>query len=231
MDLVNVEVMGFEGPVFDDPVFDLTNVSGDGRLFVGFKNLLLLSVDRNVELYGAVGSTKLLGEIEFSQGGWLYAFQVGKLNLLHRDGRPRLGGLRLCRLSFIVAGELDTAEFLFEIGVTGGTGRIAQRHELGLGSCRRSLDDKLRAPGRGHQNGFFEPGFSERIAVESNHLQLLRLAIKPNLQRHEVLDGRINHTPELLLIGLHLNDGSRKGGRIRDFKVNAQLVRSGYPGN
>src|SRR5580692_11682388 len=55
MDLVDVEIMGLEGVVFDDPVFDGADMSGDCGLLVGFENLLFLSVNRDVELDGTVG--------------------------------------------------------------------------------------------------------------------------------------------------------------------------------
>src|SRR5271156_3068757 len=63
MDLVDVEVMGLEGVVFDDPVFDRADMSGDCGLLVRFENLLFLSVNGDVELDGTVGSAKFLGEV------------------------------------------------------------------------------------------------------------------------------------------------------------------------
>jgi hypothetical protein len=36
--------------VFDEPVFHRSDFGGDHRLLIGFKNLLLLSGDRDVEL-------------------------------------------------------------------------------------------------------------------------------------------------------------------------------------
>src|SRR5580692_9500536 len=64
MDLVNMKSMGLEGVVFYDPILDSAYMSSDGRLFVGFENLLLLSVDGDVELNGTVCPTELFGEIE-----------------------------------------------------------------------------------------------------------------------------------------------------------------------
>ena len=74
MDLVDVEGMGLKGMVFNGPIFHGSYVSRDRGLFVSFEDLLLLSIDRYVELDGTVGSAKFLREIEFSLRGWLSAF-------------------------------------------------------------------------------------------------------------------------------------------------------------
>jgi len=59
VDLVDVKVVRFEGVVFNGPVFYRTDFRGNRWLLVGLENLLLLSVDRDVELNGTVGSAKL----------------------------------------------------------------------------------------------------------------------------------------------------------------------------
>ena len=66
MDLMDVEGVGFESAIFDGPVFDGSNFGGDDGSFVGLEDFLLLSVDGDVELNGAVGAAKFLGEVELA---------------------------------------------------------------------------------------------------------------------------------------------------------------------
>jgi transposase len=69
MDLMHVKRMRLEGMVFDHPVFYRSHVSRDHWLLVGFENLLLLSVNRNVELNRAVRPAEFLGKVEFPLRG------------------------------------------------------------------------------------------------------------------------------------------------------------------
>jgi len=66
---MHMEGVGFESAVFDRPVFHGSNVSCDHRLFVGLKHLLLLSVDRDVELNGSVGAAEFFREEKLALGG------------------------------------------------------------------------------------------------------------------------------------------------------------------
>src|SRR5208337_5232180 len=162
MDLVDMERMGFEGMVFDGPVFHGSHVSRDRRLLIGFENLLLLSVHRDVELNRSVGPAKFLREVEFPLRGWLLFFQARELNPSH--GPRRRGYAILLRLRFVCAvADLNLTQFLLQIGVASWTGGISQRNENRLVVPRRSLHDKLRPPRRWHQNGVLEPRFRQRI--------------------------------------------------------------------
>ena len=69
VDLVYMESMSLERPIFNGPVFDCSNLGGDHGLLVVFENLLLLSIDGDVELDGTVGAAELLREIKFPQRG------------------------------------------------------------------------------------------------------------------------------------------------------------------
>ncbi len=71
----------------------------------------------------------------------------------------------------------------------------------------------------------------QRIAVKRNQFERLRHAVKPYLQRHEVLQRRIGYSPELFFPRLHLDDGRRALNLASDLVVNRQLIRTGHPGN
>src|SRR5882672_9554324 len=58
MNLMQVEGMGFESAIFDRPVFDSAYFGCDGRFLIGFEYALLLSVDGEEELDGAVSAGK-----------------------------------------------------------------------------------------------------------------------------------------------------------------------------
>src|SRR5579872_7107473 len=73
--LVDVKSVSLERAILHDPIFDGTHVSRDHRFFVGFKHLLLLSVDSDVELDRTIGPAKFLGEVKFAECGWLHLIQ------------------------------------------------------------------------------------------------------------------------------------------------------------
>jgi hypothetical protein len=64
MDLLDVEGVRLQGPVFYRPIFNGSDFGGDHWLFVGFKDLRLLPLDRDIKLNRTVGTTKFFREIE-----------------------------------------------------------------------------------------------------------------------------------------------------------------------
>ena len=59
-------------------------MSRNRGLLVGFENYLFLSVDRDVELDGAIGAAEFLREVQFPLCGWLQVAQSCKFNVPHR---------------------------------------------------------------------------------------------------------------------------------------------------
>src|ERR1700722_16438153 len=125
------------------------------------------------------------------------------------------------------AGGLNLGNRLRQVRISGRPRRISMGKENAIPPERRGLHDKL-SPARGrNQNRSLGSGLRQRVAIQRNQLQRARIAIDLELQLQEVLDGSIGHSPELLLVGLHL-DNRYRADEWRTLVVEGQKV---WPGN
>ncbi len=203
VDLVHVEGVGFKGAVFDGPVFDGSDFGCDDGLFVGFEDLLLLSVDGDVELDRAVGAAELFREIELALRGRGLLGKAAEFGVVTGGlGRRR----HLGRCSRVAGCGLDRRQ------------DRTQYPRFRLDRCRRCLSQTQQLPEAGactmnsarpagwNENRGLSSGLRERIAIQSDHLQRNSDAIHLYLQRQESLKRGVGDTPELFFSRLHVDD-------------------------
>ncbi len=131
------------------------------RLLISFKDFLLLSIDRDVKLDGAIGAAEFFGEIKLPLRGWRLLRQIGKLETSHRR---RCRRYRFCfgRVrAFITVRHLDISENRSDIRVSRRARGIGLSKQYGAAAFLRSLHNKFGPPGRRNQDRLFFPGLGQ----------------------------------------------------------------------
>src|SRR5215470_11139880 len=87
VDLMHVKSMRLKGAILDRPVLNRSHLRRNYRLLIMLEDLLLLSVDGDIELDRPVCSSEFLREVEFSLNGGRQHSQAAEPNLIGRGRR------------------------------------------------------------------------------------------------------------------------------------------------
>jgi len=137
--------------------------------------------------------------------------------------------MRASKLPNRIVTKLNFRQRLDRIRVAGGTSCVVQGVEVRICARRRSLNNEFRATSRGNENGGLSARLGHWVSIQRNHFHWLWHVVDPDLQRKKILKRSIQHTPELLFSGLHVDNRGRSLDDPGLLEIESQLVRSRNP--